>query len=110
MSITLSPSKAAYLDRVAEGLADLSDEDREEVVQDLEAHLAELEDEEVESTLGSPEAFVSEFRQSAGLSQVDRRWRSPGLIARSRARLEEWESRLSERTRWQSIRPLWIWV
>jgi hypothetical protein len=109
MSITLSPSKAAYLARVAEGLADLPAEDREEVVQDLEAHLAELGDEEVEATLGTPEAFVFEFRQSAGLEDGHSVTR-PSLVARGRNALERWSSRLGELTHWQSFRPVWLWT
>jgi len=109
MSITLSPSQAAYLARVAEGLADLPAEDREEVVQDLEAHLAELGDEEVEATLGTPEAFVFEFRQSAGLEDGDSVNR-PSLMARGRNALERWSSRLGELTHWQSFRPVWLWT
>jgi len=105
MSITLSSSKAAYLARVAAGLADLAAEDREEVVQDLEAHLAELGDDEVESMLGTPDAFVEEFRQSAGL---DRQGRPPGLFSRIRNGLDTWSSRLSELIRWPSLRPTWV--
>ena len=109
MSITLSPSKAAYLARVAEGLADLAAEDREEVVQDLEAHLAELGDDEVETILGSPESFVAEFRQSAGLVESKAGAR-PGLVDRARTRLDHWSARLSELTRWPTIRPVWVWT
>jgi hypothetical protein len=109
MSITLSPSKAAYLAKVAEGLADLPVEDREEVVQDLEAHLAELDDDEVEATLGPPEVFVAEFRQSAGLVESET-VSTPGIVERLRARLEEWSARLSEMTHWQSFRPVWLWA
>jgi hypothetical protein len=108
MSITLSPAKAAYLTRVTQGLADLPAEEREEMVQDLEAHLSELEDEEVESTLGTPEAFVEEFRQSAGLgypSQVSRSRR-----ARAREDLNLLAARLSQVTHWQTIRPMWVWT
>jgi len=109
MSITLSPSKAAYLARVAEGLADLAAEDREEVMQDLEAHLAELGDEEVETILGSPEAFVAEFRQSAGLVESEAE-AQPGHIDIARARLDHWSARLGELTRWPTIRPVWVWT
>ena len=105
MSITLSSSKATYLAEVAEGLADLPAEDREEVVQDLEAHLAELGDDDVESTLGTPASFVEEFRLSAGL---DQQGRPPGLVSRIRVRLDAWSSRLSEVVRWPSLRPTWV--
>lgn len=107
MSITLSQSKAAYLARVAEGLADLPLEDREEVLQDLEAHLAELSDASFENELGTPEAFVLEFRQSAGLAQAAL---GPGRMERALTTFSAWSSRLSDMTRWPLVRPAWTWV
>ena len=107
MSITLTSVKAEYLARVAEGLDDLSDEDREEVIQDLEAHLAELEDDEVVTTLGEPAVFVAEFRVSAGLAEPDRR--RGALIEDFRERLNRGAARLGEITHWSSVRPIWIW-
>jgi len=109
MSITISSIKAAYLAKVAEGLSDLSDEDREEVIQDLEAHLAELDDDAVEATLGTPGAFVTEFRNSAGLEgpRGSTRFHS---IRRLRDRLAIEGSRLSRNLSWPTIRPLWIWT
>ncbi len=108
MSITLSQSKASYLAQVAEGLADLPAEDREEVIQDLEAHLAELPDHSIEDMLGSPEAFVSEFRQSAGLTQTDQP--SPGPLVRARSHFDTWASLLRDAVHWPSTRPFWIWI
>lgn len=108
MSITLSPAKAAYLSRVAEGLSDLLVEDREEVIQDLEAHLAELEDDSLEQVLGTPEAFVDEFRQSAGLASPKQASRS--RRARAREDLHVLAARLSEVTHWPTIRPVWVWT
>lgn len=108
MSITLSPSKADYLARVALGLADLVPEDRDEVIQDLEAHLAELDDSQVTRTLGSPEDFVEEFRQSAGLvgpNQV-----APSRRARAREDLNLLAARVSQVTHWPTIRPVWVWI
>lgn len=109
MSITLSPSKAAYLTRVAEGLSDLAAEDREEVIQDLEAHLAELPDDSVEDTLGKPEAFVAEFRVSAGLDEPHRTGRLDSLRRRI-GRLEIRAQRLGQVLNWTTIRPLWVWT
>ncbi len=105
MSVTLSPTKASYLDRVAEGLADIPHEDREEVLQDLEAHLAELEDIDVETSLGRADAFVEEFRRSAGL---DRPQRHTSPFARLRQSLAVWSTRLAEITRWPTLRPTWV--
>ncbi len=109
MSITLSPTKAAYLARVAGGLSDLPAEDREEVMQDLEAHLAELPDDSVERTLGTPDAFVLEFRVSAGLKEPPRSRRLDSW-RRLMGRLEVRAERLARALNWTTIRPLWIWT
>jgi hypothetical protein len=108
MSITLSPSKADYLARVTAGLSDLPTEEREEMIQDLEAHLAELEDAEIERVLGAPQAFVEEFRVSAGLAYPGQA--RPSRRARAREDLKLLAARLSEVTHWQAIRPLWVWT
>jgi hypothetical protein len=109
MSITLSPSKSAYLARVTEGLHDLPAEEREEMLQDLEAHLAELEDEEVDQALGTPEAFVEEFRVSAGLDVATTTAR-PGLVERWRTALDLRSAWLSALVDWPRIRPVWVWT
>jgi hypothetical protein len=109
MSITLSSVKAAYLAGVAEGLSDLSEEDREEVIQDLEAHLAELDDDHVVSTLGDARMFVAEFRHSAGLDEPQRRKRFTRL-RHARAAIEERSARLAEVIQWSRFRPAWIWI
>lgn len=109
MSITLSSVKAAYLAGVAEGLSDLSEEDREEVIQDLEAHLAELDDDRVVSTLGEAGMFVAEFRHSAGLDEPQRRRRFARL-RRAVAVIEERSAHVAEVIQWSRFRPAWIWV
>lgn len=107
MNITLTAAKSQYLEQVAAGLADLPEEEREEVVQDLSAHLAELADDEIFSVLGTPPAFVSEFRASAGL---DEERRVPGLIRTARSRLSNWSDRLGRLTNWPRWRMLWVWT
>ena len=109
MSITMSATKAAYLARVTQGLYDLPAEEREEMLQDLEAHLAELEDEEVDRVLGTPEAFVEEFRVSAGLDAPNVA-AGPGLIERWRATLNRRAAWLSDLVDWPSIYPIWVWT
>jgi len=109
MSITLSVTKATYLARVTEGLRDLSAEEREEMLQDLEAHLAELEDEKIDQVLGTPEAFVEEFRVSAGLGASPASAR-PGLVERWRGTLNRRSAWLSDLVDWPTIRPLWVWT
>jgi hypothetical protein len=109
MSITLSATKATYLARVTEGLRDLPAEEREEMLQDLEAHLTELEDEEIDQVLGTPEAFVEEFRVSAGLDATPAA-AGPGLVERWRGALNRRAAWLSDLVAWPTIRPLWVWT
>lgn len=108
MTTTLSTPKTEYLERVSAGLADLPAEDREDVLQDLYAHLEELGDNELEDALGTPEEFVVEFRLSAGLDDRGAR-RLRWSLERPRRRLDEFAARLSDLTRWTTIRPLWVW-
>lgn len=107
MNTAVSTNRSDYLDRVASGLADLTEEDRTEVIQDLRAHLAELDDDAIETTLGSPEQFVAEFRSSAGLDDQPEKTRRWSL---ARTRLEARSRKLAELVRWQTWRPLWIWT
>ena len=109
MSITLSPVKADYLARVALGLADLAPEDRDEVLQDLEAHLAELSDDTLDQVLGTPGRFIEEFRQSAGLD-TNPETTGPWLIDQSRAWLESAADRIGGLAHWAAFRSAWIWI
>lgn len=106
MNTALSSRKTDYLDKVSSGLADLPDEDREEVLQDLEVHLDEIADSDVVAILGPPESFVEEFRASAGLADV----KQPSAVGRLLAHLEAGAIRLAELSRWQTIRPVWVWT
>ena len=109
MSITLSPAKARYLEQVRDQLSDLPEEERDEIVQDLEAHLAELEDTRIEAELGDPEAFASEFRSSAGLDKPTHRttW---DAVPRAWNRVVTHAERLGQLVHWPTIRPVWIWT
>lgn len=107
MNTAVSNAKADYLDRVASGLADLPEEDRDEVIQDLRAHLAELDDDRIRQDLGTPEEFVAEFRISAGLD-VEPGQPSRFSLAPLRQRLEKAAQRLAGLTRWTTVRPVWI--
>lgn len=111
MSITLSQDKARYLEKVRAELIDISEEEREEIVQDLEAHLAELDDSQIVEQLGDPSVFAAEFRRSAGLEgstgRPDTAWKR---IRRFRARLDTWAARLASVTRWATVRPTWVGV
>lgn len=111
MTATLTPAKAGYLDRVRAALGDLPDDERDEVIQDLEAHLAELGDTEVERVLGTPEGFADEFRASAGLTDGGGRMSTVSdWLRRQEDRVTGsalWQWTVSS---WQSVRPAWIWT
>lgn len=69
MTTTTTLSASGYATAVRAALADLDDEVRDELCEDLEAHLAEVEaDTEAPLTesLGPPEAYAAELRASAG--------------------------------------------
>ncbi len=112
---TLFPAAVAFLDQVRELLGDLTDEDREEVIQDLEAHLEDLGVTSIEQSLGTAEAFVDEFRASAGLSADSTKPRGrvstlvDGVVDRWMA---SWEhpviAQLNKLT--EPLRPAWPWI
>ncbi len=117
---TISTPAEKYLEAVQRGLSDLPAEDIEEVLQDLAAHIAELGEDNPEASLGSPDAFIAEFRASAGLDSVGAR--SPGrartwlaaklaAIRRSARRLAQMVEPLAAPVtrRSDEIRTAWIW-
>jgi hypothetical protein len=113
VNITLSRTKAEYLEQVRSRLADIPADDLDDVVQDLETHLVELDDAEIEAELGAPAQFAREFRISAGLEGHDRPGRLKELRAAAKSfdgRIENGAKQLADLTRWRSIRPLWIWI
>jgi hypothetical protein len=116
MSVTSGNETSAYLDRVAAALADVPVDDRDELLDDLRAHLAEvaaeIETEDgatLESRLGTPEEYAAELRASAGFGPAvppgrprrARRW--PRALARARPEVDAVVHFLPE------LRPAW-WV
>jgi hypothetical protein len=78
---------AAYLAEVREHLSGLSDDERDDLLDDLAAHVHQVaaEDERpLAETLGPPEAFAAELMASAGLAPRDT-GRRPGPVAHVRA-------------------------
>jgi hypothetical protein len=57
-----------YVDEVRKALADLSDDVREELTEDLGVDLAELVDERGSDVLPSPQQYAAELRAAAGLA------------------------------------------
>lgn len=120
---TVTPEVAAFVAEVRARLADLTDEEREELVGGLEADLTDqLADGATWSELGEPASYAAELRLAAGLPERSRRTRLPslptsssveGLLDRSRDRfLALVTDRPWRRTAWDvvvELRPVW-WV
>ncbi|MDP9239091.1 MAG: hypothetical protein M3O55_00380 [Actinomycetota bacterium] len=84
---TTTPEIDRYVAAVRVALADLSAEDRDDLMEDVESHLAEVAAENtgsLEARLGKPADYAAELRSSAGLPmtgpQVRQSWRT-GLSA-----------------------------
>ncbi|MDQ1711761.1 MAG: hypothetical protein QOE45_1211 [Frankiaceae bacterium] len=70
MTTTLTSDAANYFAAVSAELADLPEEDRAELLEDVEQHLAEVAAEgtgPLEHRLGTPGAYAAELRAAAGL-------------------------------------------
>jgi hypothetical protein len=71
-TVTEHGEVAGYLAAIREALGDLPAGDRDDLLEDLEAHLHEVVAESggatLESSLGSPTAYAAELRTSAGLA------------------------------------------
>ena len=119
---TITNPAQQYLQAVHKGLSDLPEDDIEEVLQDLAAHIAELGETDPEAALGAPETFVSEFRHSAGLDSGDTgrrqrrivRWvrRRLGTLEQSRRRMTRtFQPLLAPLSRHRAeLRTIWIWL
>ena len=107
------PEVASFVARVREHLADLTEDEREELVGGLEADLSEQLAEG--GTLPDPVAYAAELRVAAGLPARGRRLRLPAgnLLDRARDQWLGW-TQYNEATRqaWtlgEALRPAW-WV
>jgi hypothetical protein len=65
-SVTLPPEAAAYLAELERELADIPPEERDDLLEEVEASLIEAGDEPM-ARLGTPARFAAELRASAGL-------------------------------------------
>ncbi|MEX1005450.1 MAG: hypothetical protein WD156_08780 [Acidimicrobiia bacterium] len=100
-----------YLDRVRALLADLPEDERSDLIQDLAAHLDEIDEREIETELGTPEEFVAEFRTMAGLD--GERIQMSGLFDRLAVRADAVRRHPTvERigVHWQHVRPVWVGI
>jgi hypothetical protein len=114
MTTLHDPEVTAYLRDVRAALADLPPDDRDELLEGLEADLTELHAEEggaLTDRLGSPEAYAAELRSAAGLpapgapSRAPRRERLRAVLAR----IETWPGVAAVRDFLPELRPGW-WV
>jgi hypothetical protein len=86
--VARSQEAQSYLDRVGAALADLPEEDRADLLDELGTHVDEIAAEgtsSLEARLGSPEDYAAELRASAGLPPAGSRG---GASAALRARLQ----------------------
>lgn len=67
MTTTIAPQIAAFAAAVRDALADLPDEERDELTEGLEADLSEAYAEDLTNTLPDPVEYAIELRQAAGL-------------------------------------------
>jgi hypothetical protein len=119
MSLTTStlssPGAATYAARVRACLADLPEESRAELLEDLEEHLAEVLADDggasLSERLGSPAAYASELRTAAGLAPIgvgsQQAW-IPALRIQL-ARLARRPGTRAALELWTSLKPGW-WV
>ena len=102
-----------YLARVRAALADLPAEEREELLEDLAAHLADVTAETttagagapraLEDRLGSPEEYAAELRVSAGFGPTPQP-EPGGLATRASRRLGQLSAALEQRPAWRRLR------
>ena len=71
--LPVRPDVAAFVARVRELLADLSEEDRLELTEGLEADLTDQVAEQGGGVLGDPDSYAHELRAAAGFEPVARR-------------------------------------
>lgn len=91
----MSTNVTTYAAQVRSALADLSAEQQDDLLEDLEGHLLEVsEDGDLLERLGPPAAYASELRSSAGLPPATA---APSRLARAvRSRLERLRTRAEE--------------
>jgi hypothetical protein len=111
---TVSDASVSYLEEVRQHLAGLSDDERDELLEDLAAHLHDVAVDDprpLDETLGPPERFAAELLASAGLERpttggrADRvaRWKARGR----RVRDHQWTRAVAAYL--PELRPAW-WV
>jgi hypothetical protein len=112
---TVDPEVEAYLAAVRRHLADLPDDERDELLEDLESHLREVaaeSDGPLTERLGAPDDYAADLRASAGLPPVDAATAAGTNVARVRrhwTRLAAHPTTRRVRAFLPELRPGW-WV
>lgn len=126
LHIPTRPEVEAFVAEVRARLADLSDDEREELLGGLEADLSDqlADGADLREVLGDPAAYAAELRAAAGLpvrERHGRRWlppaRPPRALGDDLDRVRAWFLATADRHAWSSqawgvaeaMRPAW-WV
>ena len=105
--LPVRPDVAAFVARVRELLADLSEEDRLELTEGLEADLTDQVAEDGGGTLADPEAYARELRSAAGFEPAARgRLRMRGDLTLAQ-RVEELQRRWDALLLRPRVAPAW---
>ncbi|MDR7253653.1 hypothetical protein J2X46_002643 [Nocardioides sp. BE266] len=105
--LPLRPDVAAFVARVRECLADLSEEDRLELTEGLEADLTDQVAEHDGGVLGDPEAYARELRTAAGFEPVARRRTRLRADVSLAERVEDLTRRWEELIAHRRVAPVW---
>jgi hypothetical protein len=104
----------AYINEVRERLADVPDEERVDLLDDVAAHVREIAEEfgadQIRDRLGSPEEFTDELRASAGYAPPAEHAAglSPSLWSRMRSWLDKHVRTAANRALWRNLEPGWF--
>lgn len=105
----------AYISEVRTRLADVPEEDRVELLDDVAAHVREIAEEfgpaELETRLGTPAEFTHELRVSAGYAPASEpagAAASPGRLRRSFAWARAKVDTEPNRVLWRRLQPGWF--
>lgn len=104
------PDVAGFVARVRELLSDLSEEDRLELTEGLEADLTDQVAEHDGGVLGDPEAYARELRVAAGFEPTARRRSRLRSDAKVAERVEELEQRWEALLAHPRVAPAWTVV
>ncbi|GAA5137411.1 hypothetical protein GCM10023339_77770 [Alloalcanivorax gelatiniphagus] len=105
--LPVRPDVASFVARVRELLSDLTEEDRLELTEGLEADLTDQVAEDGAGALADPEAYARELRAAGGFEPVARRWlRLRGGVSIV-DRLDDLERRRDELVARPRVAPAW---